>query len=439
MKNKQKVEPMLKEQQSKHHDAPMTKNDLYFALDCEMVGIGPDGFDSAVARVTVINWEKEIVLDTFVKVPVPVTDFRTHVSGIRPEDIESDDAMTFEKARAAVEKILRGKILIGHGLECDLCALGLSHPWSDVRDTARYAPYMRETVDYDMGKVLLRPRKLRDLTWEKLGLQIQEDSKPHSPIEDAAAALDLYKDSRVEWEEELRRQQATQYEQLMAQQRKSKSAFGYFLPTPPPVPAPNYSENVHNVPYQVPYDPSICNGPYGSQIPGFSPPPQRYAAEQPRRPASRRWFSRSKSPDKNREKEAREEPVDAPPARPSSPRSSGLFSSFRRNTASKQRGMVQQSFSAETETTSGTETPNWDLNSENPEWQQPNTEEQLWKKGSKPRSSRLFAYLSLEDTDDCGEEEEIMEIFKEREQKQEWQPSFYGEGEWSNNYHENRS
>jgi RNA exonuclease 4 len=107
----------------KHHDAPMTKNDLYFALDCEMVGIGPDGSDSAVARVTLLNWEKEIILDTFVKVPVTVTDYRTHVSGIQPQDIESENAMTFEEARRRVEHILRGKILIGHGLENDLCAL----------------------------------------------------------------------------------------------------------------------------------------------------------------------------------------------------------------------------------------------------------------------------------------------------------------------------
>jgi hypothetical protein len=72
---------------------------LYFALDCEMVGTGPNGFDSAVARVTILNWEKEIVFDTFVKVPVPVTDYRTYISGIRPQDIESDSAITFEEAR----------------------------------------------------------------------------------------------------------------------------------------------------------------------------------------------------------------------------------------------------------------------------------------------------------------------------------------------------
>lgn len=352
--------------------------------------------------------------------------------------------MTFEEARAAVEKILRGKILIGHGLECDLCALGLSHPWSDVRDTARYAPYMREAVDYDLGKVLLRPRKLRDLMWEKLGLQIQEEGKPHSPIEDAGAAVDLYKASREQWEEDLRRQQANHYEQTMAQQRKSKGSFINFSMTPPPVPAPDYSPNLHNMPYQVPFDPSIHNGPYGPQIPGFSPPPQRTAAE-PRRQTSRRWFSRSKSPDKDRGKEAKEEQVEAPPPRPSSPsRSSGIFSSFRRSTASK-RGVLEPSVSTETATTGGSdcdklEFPNWEYNteSESPEWSQETNQQDhanVWlPRATKPRSSRLFAYLSLDNDD--NEEEEISEIFEG--QQQQWEPSYYGESEW-NSYQANRT
>jgi hypothetical protein len=100
----------------KKHDAPMTRSDLYFALDCEMVGIGPEGFDSAVARVTIVNWENQVVLDTHVQVPVPVTDYRTHISGIQPEDLDPQNgARTFDEVRDAVSQILKGKILIGHG------------------------------------------------------------------------------------------------------------------------------------------------------------------------------------------------------------------------------------------------------------------------------------------------------------------------------------
>lgn len=181
----------------------MGKKDLYFALDCEMVGIGPHGVDSALARVSIVNYDCEVVLDTFVKVPVPVTDYRTYVSGVRPEDLQSARAMTLENAREAVQNILRGKILIGHGLENDLKALMMTHPWCDTRDTATYEPYMRKikgSKDANGSKNLMLPRRLKDLSVEILGKGIQVPGRPHSPIEDGLAALALYKAVRPEWE-----------------------------------------------------------------------------------------------------------------------------------------------------------------------------------------------------------------------------------------------
>lgn len=196
----------------------MSKRDIYFALDCEMVGVGPEGLDSAVARVTVVNWEEEIVLDTFVKVPVPVTDYRTFVSGITAEDIdEHSSAVSLRECREAVLTLLRGKILIGHALQNDLQALGITHPWTDTRDTAVYPPYMREHVDQTTKEKVLVPRKLRDLSWEKLHKQIQYIGKNHCPVEDALAALNLYKASRTEWEMAM-----IQWQKLARQQEESR-------------------------------------------------------------------------------------------------------------------------------------------------------------------------------------------------------------------------
>jgi len=194
-------EPILNH--TKPHDAPMTKGDLYFALDCEMVGVGEEGLDSALARVCIVNWENEVVLDTFVKVTCPITDYRTYVSGITRENLENDGAIEFAEARQAVKSILNGKILIGHALENDLNVLRLTHPWCDTRDTATYTPFMRDAMDQATKQVTMRPRKLRDLAWESLRRQIQQEGIAHSPIEDALAALDLYKSIRREWETEL--------------------------------------------------------------------------------------------------------------------------------------------------------------------------------------------------------------------------------------------
>lgn len=183
-------------------NTPMHGEDRYLALDCEMVGVGPNGAYSALARVSIVNWWGSVVLDTFVKVPQRVTDFRTFVSGIRAKDIASKQAMQLDDCRNLVRKILRGKILVGHGLENDLKVLKVKHPWCDVRDTATYPPFMRESID-SKGVRQLYPKKLRDLTWEESGKVIQVLGKAHNPTEDAVAALELYKKVRNDWDQSI--------------------------------------------------------------------------------------------------------------------------------------------------------------------------------------------------------------------------------------------
>jgi len=206
-KSRRSSKRVSKATSTKTHDAPMQRRDIYFALDCEMVGVGPDGLDSALARVSIVNWDNEIVLDTYVKVDVPVTDYRTFVSGIRPEQIQSDSAMSLAEVQKVVTTTLQGKILIGHGLKNDLNVMGIRHPWCDIRDTATYVPFMRSQESRTAEEQsTLCPRKLRDLVWENLGKRIQVMGKAHSPVEDAIAAMDLYKAARNKWEEEMVRQ-----------------------------------------------------------------------------------------------------------------------------------------------------------------------------------------------------------------------------------------
>ena len=79
----------------------------YVALDCEMVDVQGE---STLARVSIVNWDGDAIFNTFVRVEGPVTDYLTFVSGVRKEDIESDDAMSFNDCRNTVLKILNGKI-----------------------------------------------------------------------------------------------------------------------------------------------------------------------------------------------------------------------------------------------------------------------------------------------------------------------------------------
>ncbi|KAL3941716.1 MAG: hypothetical protein SGBAC_003960 [Bacillariaceae sp.] len=167
----------------------------FLALDCEMVGIGKDGHTSSVARVTVVDWDGNALLDAHIQQDEPVTDYRTFVSGITPQDL-NDATMSLNDCRGIVLQLLQNHILVGHALKNDLKALDISHPWWLTRDTAKFEPFMK--VRFDDG--ILWPRKLKELVSEKLHQEIQIEGKPHSPYEDALAAFDLYRSVRPKWE-----------------------------------------------------------------------------------------------------------------------------------------------------------------------------------------------------------------------------------------------
>ena len=59
----------------------------YLALDCEMVGVGIDGSESSLARVSLVNFHGAVILDEYVRQKERVVDYRTQWSGIRPNDL----------------------------------------------------------------------------------------------------------------------------------------------------------------------------------------------------------------------------------------------------------------------------------------------------------------------------------------------------------------
>lgn len=168
------------------------------SLDCEMVGVGQFGQTSAVARVTLVGWNGEKLLDSYVIQSKPVTDYRTFVSGITKEDLDNA-VMTLDQVRQLVSRLLYNRILVGHALKNDLEALNISHPWWLTRDTATYLPFMKKRPN----NAAWWPRKLKELAKEKLDREIQAYGRPHSSIEDAIAAIDLYKTVQTKWEGEI--------------------------------------------------------------------------------------------------------------------------------------------------------------------------------------------------------------------------------------------
>ena len=61
------------------------------SMDCEMVGVGETGVDSILARISIVNLFGKCIFDKYVKPSEEVTDYRTFVSGIRPEDLKKGE------------------------------------------------------------------------------------------------------------------------------------------------------------------------------------------------------------------------------------------------------------------------------------------------------------------------------------------------------------
>lgn len=74
------------------------------AIDCEMVGTGPKGSISQLARCSLVSYSGDVVYDKYIKPAAPVTDYRSRWSGIRPRDLVN--ATPYAEARKEVRKLL---------------------------------------------------------------------------------------------------------------------------------------------------------------------------------------------------------------------------------------------------------------------------------------------------------------------------------------------
>ncbi|RQM24323.1 hypothetical protein B5M09_001603 [Aphanomyces astaci] len=148
-------------------------SNLIVAMDCEMVGVGVGGTRSVLARCSIVDFNGDVVYDEHVKPLEKVTDYRTHVSGIRSKSFRN--AISFAQVRRIhcqvdVGAILKDKILVGHA------------------------------VRNDLQKLL--PKALRHLALEVLDKTIQAGE--HDSVIDARTTLELYKKAMVPWEKALK-------------------------------------------------------------------------------------------------------------------------------------------------------------------------------------------------------------------------------------------
>ncbi|KAG7473926.1 hypothetical protein MATL_G00100910 [Megalops atlanticus] len=188
------------------------------SMDCEMVGTGPEGRCSELARCSLVNYYGEVLYDKYIKPQHPVTDYRTRWSGICKRHLLH--AVPFDQAKKEIVQILKGKVVVGHALHNDFRALGFLPPRHMIRDTSRTRLLRRLSKFPNRGSV-----SLKNLARTLLNRNIQMGMNGHSSVEDAVAAMDLYKLVEGQWEQDF----LSKAEHLDTSTSESSSSFSHYM------------------------------------------------------------------------------------------------------------------------------------------------------------------------------------------------------------------
>ncbi|KAK7401771.1 hypothetical protein VNO78_13523 [Psophocarpus tetragonolobus] len=149
------------------------------AVDCEMV-LCEDGTD-AVVKVCVVDHNLEVKLNELVKPDKEIVDYRTDITGVSSQDLESVTCSLADIQKSMKKLLSNGTILVGHSLHNDLCVLKLDHV--RVVDTS----YIFQSLN---GSIHRRP-SLNSLCQAVLGCEVREKGAPHDCLDDACAAMKL--------------------------------------------------------------------------------------------------------------------------------------------------------------------------------------------------------------------------------------------------------
>lgn len=147
-------------------EAPRPGPSKYVAIDCEMVGTGPRGRVSELARCSVVSYSGDVLYDKYVRPEMPIVDYRTRWSGITRQHMHK--AIPFQVAQKEILTLLKGKVVVGHALHNDFQALKYIHPRSQTRDTTYVPNLLSQPSSFTRARV-----SLRDLALHLLHKKIQ--------------------------------------------------------------------------------------------------------------------------------------------------------------------------------------------------------------------------------------------------------------------------
>ncbi|KAG9007723.1 hypothetical protein FRB94_014051 [Tulasnella sp. JGI-2019a] len=162
----------------------------YMAFSTQCVGSGPQGRIPLLARCTVVDYRGQVVYDYYVQPIAPVTNYFTATTGLTAS--LPDGALTLAQAQADITQQLLNKIVVGHELHNSLSSVGVPHRTIDTRDVGLYLPFRAALGYQDTVPLPVLCSQLMRRTIQYNGV--------FDPIEDARAAMDLFRTHEDTWE-----------------------------------------------------------------------------------------------------------------------------------------------------------------------------------------------------------------------------------------------
>lgn len=158
-------------------------------LNCKTVGVGPGGSESALGRVSAIDFlTGELLIDKLVQPPRIVTHWRTKRSGITAAAMQAarDSGEVLENA-AAVREILsrhmdEETVLVSHRRNNALVVLGIQH-----EKVVSSASLVKTTLGPSVGTIV----GLKKLCKEVLGITLRGGKMGYDSVEEALAAREV--------------------------------------------------------------------------------------------------------------------------------------------------------------------------------------------------------------------------------------------------------
>ncbi|CEL98567.1 unnamed protein product [Vitrella brassicaformis CCMP3155] len=149
-------------------------------LDCEMVGVGPNGATSELARISICDDAGRIVMDEVVRPRSYVSDLRSSITGLTLGRLKQ--GISFDEARTRALLAMKGALVVGHAIHHDFQALEIDADDEGIQwaDTQRLYPHSRKQLP-----------SLQSLAKKELGITLRRNGV-HDSIEDAHAAVKLY-------------------------------------------------------------------------------------------------------------------------------------------------------------------------------------------------------------------------------------------------------